>query len=113
MNYLRAAILLSLCVFKLYAGPSDYQSLLSKPSGDLFLEVWLHKSDGTNYSLSDPIMYSFRTVTNVNVQIVELPKETYLCSAQMFDAVSNSVPLNTKYRDLGRRFNDLKSLPSG
>lgn len=111
MNYLRIAMLASLFVFRLEAGPSDYQALRSKASGDLFLEVWLHKSDGTNYSLTDQISYDFQTVTNVNCQI-ELPKETYLCSAQMFDSAGNNVQLSRKYRDLGRRFYELK-YPSG
>jgi hypothetical protein len=107
MNYLRTTMLASLLVFRLEAGPSDYEVLLSRPSGDIFVEVWLHKSAGTNYSLSDPIRYDFRSVTNLNCKI-ELPKETYLCSAQMFDSSGNSVPLSTKHRDCGRRFYELE-----
>jgi hypothetical protein len=88
------------------ASPSDYHVVRSNPSGDLILEVWLYKTNGNFYRVF-PITYDWLTVTNKNC-VVDLPKDEYLCFAQMFDFAGNTVPLQWKFRNLGKHFIDLK-----
>lgn len=101
------AIILLTCgiALAITADPSGYQVVRSKPSGDLILEVWLHKAHENSYSVL-PLDYDWLTVTNKNC-VVELPKDEYLCFAQMFDSASNAVPLQRNFADLGKHFFDL------
>jgi len=100
-------IIVSLFLCEIKARAYDYESIRSKPSGDLIVEVWLHKAHDNSHSFVTPIRYDCLTVTNKNC-VVELPKDEYLCSIHMFDLAGNAIHLRSKYEEWGKRFNDLK-----
>jgi hypothetical protein len=85
---------------------SHYQAIRSKAVDDLILEIWLYKTDQLLYN-TNSIGYDWLTVTNKS-HVVNLPKDEYFCYAEMFDSESNAVPLRSDFRNLGKRFFDLK-----
>jgi hypothetical protein len=85
---------------------SHYQAIRSKAVDDLILEIWLYKTDQLLYN-TNSIGYDWLTVTNKSL-VVNLPKDEYFCYAEMFDSESNAVPLRSDFRNLGKRFYDLK-----
>ena len=106
MRYIMILTMMLCAAPAVRALPSDYQVIRSKPSDDLLLEVWLHKAHDDLYNLGG-ITYHWRTITNFQM-VIEIPKDEYLCYAQMFDSANNAVPLRPAYKNLGKRFFDLK-----
>ena len=97
-------VLFVLCVLNTRA--DDFQWLLSKSARDLKVRVWLHTERDMSFSITTPINYEFVTVTNKNC-VVELPKDEFICSAQMLDSKGNAVPLSTQCAKFGKRFHEL------
>jgi hypothetical protein len=72
----------------------------------LVLEIWLFGPQG-QFGPTGDIDYDWVTTSGSNLN-VKIPKDGYLCFAQMFDATSNAVPLRHKFASLGKHFFDLK-----
>jgi hypothetical protein len=83
----------------------DHNIVRTKPLEDLILEVWLDRTNGL-VSTSSPIGYGWFTETNTHM-IVDIPKDEFLCSVQMFDTNGNAVRIREDYAKLGHRFFDL------
>src|SRR6202012_1558052 len=56
---------------------------------------------------SSSIRYNWLTVTNEQMK-VDLLKDEYFCSAQVFDSNGQHVPFREKFANLGVRFFDLE-----
>jgi hypothetical protein len=84
----------------------DIQLIRSKPSDDLVLTVSVFKTHDMLYTTSS-IQYGWLSVTN-KYTMVFLPKDEYLCCAQMYDSMGNTVPLRSNAKNMGKHFFDLK-----
>lgn len=103
-----AFLLLTMAAFwaQAQAAADGVEEFQSPPVDGLILKIWVHNSDG-NHNSDGAIAYGWFTA-NSQTETVALPKDEFLCNAQLFDAVGQPVPLKPHLRGLGRLFPALR-----